>query len=77
MHYEELLDKCKEKMRYGDLWTEFTVQELLDYARIKAKRGELLRKRGQLDKFEDDLMDAANILLCAVLKEKTGNETVD
>ena len=69
MTIEDLYAKCLEKMRYGDLWKEFTVEELMEYARIKLKRGNILRKRNQLDKFEDDVLDAANIALCAILKQ--------
>ena len=66
--YPELLKLLDEKMRYGDLWVEFQVEDLYEYARIKALRGSILLKRGQVENAEDDFLDAANILLTAVLR---------
>ena len=66
--YPELLKLLEEKMRYGDLWKEFQIEDLYEYARIKALRGSILLKRGQVENAEDDFLDAANILLTAVLR---------
>ena len=66
--YPELLKLLDEKMRYGDLWKEFTVKDLYEYARIKAMRGDILYRAGQVENAEDDFLDAANILLTAVLR---------
>lgn len=65
---ERLFMQCRAKVRYGNLWSAFTVQELVDYARIKAKRGWLLYDSGQCDNAKDDLLDAANIAIMAARK---------
>ncbi len=57
--FNDIFRESREKCRYGSLWGHFTVEELVDYARFKAKRGMLIKK-------DDDLMDAANVLLMAV-----------
>ena len=68
MTFDYIIDKCREKMRYDNLWSEFTFDELIDYARIKAHRGQILYNKGMIDKAEDDILDSVNILFCSVLK---------
>ena len=65
---EQLFAQCLVKMRYGNLWPYFTFDELIDYARIKAHRGQILYNKGMIDKAEDDILDSVNILFCSVLK---------
>lgn len=71
-NYDEVIEKCKEKIRYGDLWKDFTVEELILYGFIKAKRGKILYGRGMIDYAIDDLFDAINILIMGV--QKIGEE---
>lgn len=52
-------------MRYGDISDRFSFDELLDYAKIKYKRGIILEETSQLDKAKDDILDAVNIALLA------------
>ncbi len=59
----QVFEECLPKVRYGDLWNQFSVAELVGYARIKAKRGFLIGgERGV-----DDLLDAINLLAMTVL----------
>ena len=75
---EELYQLSKDKVRYGNLWSDFTLEELVEYSRIKAKRGMLLYEGGvrQREKGRDrqpvnaidDLLDAANLAIMAAKK---------
>ena len=67
--FVSIVKSCEEKMRHGDLWKDFSVEELMDYARIKAKRALIFHKRKHMLKFDDDVKDAINILICALLRE--------
>ena len=60
--------EAQQKCRYGNLWSDFTVAELLEYSRIKAKRGLSLYNRCQVENAKDDLLDAANLALMAVVR---------
>ncbi len=73
MEYDEILDKCREKCRYGDLWRDFTVEELEWYSIIKMKRGKILYERGQIENGVDDIMDAINIAIFSIQKIKEVN----
>jgi len=58
--------KALEKVRYGNLFDEFTAEELAWYAQIKSKRGRILRDKGfDTEKVVDDLLDAANLCFMA------------
>jgi len=74
MSYDDIINSCKEKIRYGDLWQDFSVEELVEYGRIKAKRGLLLYKNHNIEKFEDDIMDAINILVMSIQRIKYHRE---
>lgn len=68
-----LYGELEKKMRYGDLWKEFTLEELVAYAVIKAKRALAiyhsdLSAEFKLEKIKDDLLDSSNISLLAYMK---------
>ena len=75
---DELFKACKDKIRYGNLWSDFTLEELVEYSRIKAKRGKLLYEGGVRQRAKgrdrqpinaiDDLLDAANLAIMAAKK---------
>jgi hypothetical protein len=64
--YDDIIQSCKAKIRYGDLWKEFTTEELIQYGFIKAKRGLILLKTHQKNSSLDDLEDSINILVMAI-----------
>ena len=68
MEYDEIISECKKKCRYGDLWQEFSVDELVFYSYIKGKRGRILYRRGMTDFAKDDIMDSINIGIMAIQK---------
>lgn len=68
MQYDEIIDECKKKARYGDLWRDFTVEELEWYTLVKMKRGKILYERGQVESGIDDMMDAINIAIFSIQK---------
>ena len=68
MTYDEVVELCKEKCRYGDLWRRFTFEELLSYSAIKAKRALILFQTEQKDYGVDDAMDSINIMVMALQK---------
>lgn len=70
MTYDDVIEKCKQKCRYGDLWKEFTVDELMFYSYIKGKRGKILYNRGMVDFAEDDFLDSINIGVMALQKKE-------
>jgi len=76
---EHLYQQCKDKVRYGNLWSSFTVAELIEYSRIKAKRGgiifsadsghvmksDYMTEKKRIESSIDDLLDAANLCIMA------------
>ena len=62
--FDTVFSQCKDNLRYGKLWEEFTVEELIGYARFKAKRGNLLYNKWKkthdeffCKKSQDDIQD--------------------
>lgn len=68
LSFDSIVEKCKEKCRYGDLWRDFTLEELEWYSLIKIKRGKILIERGQEESGVDDLMDGINIAIMSIQK---------
>ena len=56
-----------KKSPYGDIWQEFTLEELLAYALVKVKRARWI-DIDFLDKKYDDIYDGINILLFCLMK---------
>ena len=77
---EYLFQQCKDKIRYGNLWSSFDVEELIEYSRIKAKRGgillntDFLSNKQRVDSAIDDLLDAANLCIMAAKRIEETNE---
>lgn len=75
-----LYQQCKDKVRYGNLWSSFDVEELIDYSRIKAKRAgiilytDFLSDKQRIDSSIDDLLDAANLCIMAAKRIEEINE---
>jgi len=65
-HIEKALEIHK-KSPYGDIWQEFTLEELLAYALVKVKRARWI-DIDFLDKKYDDIYDGINILLFCLMK---------
>jgi|TARA_R110000824_G_scaffold52052_7_gene144707 hypothetical protein len=68
---DHLYQQCRDKVRYGNLWSSFDVSELIEYSRIKAKRGgvllqtDFLSDKQKIESSIDDLLDAANLCIMA------------
>lgn len=75
-NYDEIIKICKKKMRYGNLWSRFSDEELVQYGFIKAKRGLLLLQDGNIIKSTDDIQDAINILICSLLNIKANGFSI-
>ena len=80
---DNLFQQCKDKVRYGNLWSSFDVDELIAYSRIKSKRAGAiyssptldLSRRDKLEYSIDDLLDSANLAIMAAkrIEELNGN----
>ena len=73
VEFDPIYNSCLDKMRYGKLWTHFSVNELLEYAKFKLKRGALLYNGTEetllnIEKSKDDVSDTINILMMILLK---------
>ena len=73
VEFDPIYNSCLDKMRYGKLWTHFSVNELLEYAKFKLKRGVLLYNGTEetllnIEKSKDDISDTINILMMVLLK---------
>lgn len=66
-HVAKALDIHK-KSPYGDIWKEFTLEELLSYALVKVKRAKFIDIQAYPVKKYDDVYDAINILLFSLMK---------
>ena len=68
---DHLYQQCKDKVRYGNLWSSFDVDELIAYSRIKSKRAGALLEKSNMTKVQrmesaiDDLLDSANLAIMA------------
>ena len=68
---DHLYQQCKDKVRYGQLWSSFDVDELIAYSRIKSKRAGALLEKSNMTKVQrmesaiDDLLDSANLAIMA------------
>ena len=77
---DHLYQQCKDKVRYGNLWSSFDVDELIEYSRIKAKRAgillttDILSEKDRVDFSIDDLLDSANLAIMAAKRIEELNE---
>ena len=68
---DHLYQQCKDKVRYGQLWSSFDVDELIAYSRINSKRAGALLEKSNMTKVQrmesaiDDLLDSANLAIMA------------
>mgnify|MGYP001024447084 CR=1 FL=1 len=68
---DHLYQQCKDKVRYGKLWSSFDVSELIEYSRIKSKRAGILlgtdfmSDAKRIESAIDDLLDSANLAIMA------------
>ena len=68
---DHLYQQCKDKVRYGNLWSAFDVDELIAYSRIKSKRAGILLNTDfmshaqRMESAIDDLLDSANLAIMA------------
>ncbi len=68
---EHLYQQCRDKVRYGNLWSSFDVAELISYSRIKSKRAgviletDFMGKSQRMESAIDDLLDSANLAIMA------------
>ena len=68
---DHLYQQCKDKVRYGNLWSSFDVDELIAYSRIKSKRAGILLDTDfmspvqRMESAIDDLLDSANLAIMA------------
>ena len=71
---EPYVYRAMSNLRYGNLFDEFTGEELSEYAHIKAKRALLLlRHQAGVEKVVDDLLDAANLCFMAAKRVEDEN----
>jgi hypothetical protein len=77
---DHLYQQCKDKIRYGNLWSSFEVDELIEYSRIKSKRAgiilttDILSDKDKVDFSIDDLLDSANLAIMAAKRIEELNE---
>ena len=77
---DHLYQQCKDKIRYGKLWSSFDVDELIAYSRIKAKRAGILLGTDFMSDSQriasaiDDLLDSANLAIMAAKRIEELNE---
>tara|TARA_B100000949_G_C14078715_1_gene364894 strand:+ start:347 stop:592 length:246 start_codon:yes stop_codon:yes gene_type:complete len=75
-----LYQQCKDKVRYGNLWSSFDVDELIAYSRIKSKRAGILLKTDSMSNVQriesaiDDLLDSANLAIMAAKRIEESDE---
>ena len=68
---DHLYQQCKDKVRYGNLWSSFDVDELIAYSRIKSKGAGILLDTDFMSPVQriesgiDDLLDSANLAIMA------------
>lgn len=68
---DHLYQQCKDKVRYGNLWSSFDVDELIAYSRIKSKRAGVILETDfmpyaqRMESAIDDLLDSANLAIMA------------
>ena len=67
--FANVLKECLKKMRYGNLFKDFSVEELNWYGRIKAKRALILyEKENFYENAIDDALDAINMLIMTKIR---------
>ncbi len=77
---DHLYQQCKDKVRYGKLWSSFDVDELIAYSRIKSKRAGILLDTHFMSDTQriasaiDDLLDSANLAIMAAKRIEELNE---
>jgi len=65
-HLVQIIRNTFGKLRYGILWHQFDVDEIISYAQYKSKKANLILKAGDTKGAVDDLEDAVNHLLFAI-----------
>jgi len=77
---DHLYQQCKDKVRYGNLWSSFDISELIAYSRIKSKRAgaildtDFMTDKKKIESAIDDLLDSANLAIMAAKRIEEVNE---
>ena len=77
---DHLYQQCKDKVRYGNLWSSFDISELISYSRIKSNRAGVILETNFMDDSQrvasaiDDLLDSANLAIMAAKRIEELNE---